>query len=176
MTELKKKAGSAVATSINGGVLTIVVAGFEPIIFDRTRVAECHHATAEMYGWKQRLSDAAAIARDKTTGASATNVEKYNAIRKLSEHYLTGATDWNVKVAASGPRGPQWDDVVIAAICEAYGKSAEVVKAMALTKCGVATPVAYLAAIAATSRVAPIVARLRLEAVEINDEDDPFAE
>lgn len=175
MTELKKKAGSVLSSKMADGILTIVVTGHPPIVFDPAAVAPAHHLTAELYGWKQRLSDAAAIARDTATGMSATTTEKYAAIRRLADHYLNGAVDWNMKTGSSGPRGPQWDSVVIAAICEAYGKTDDVVKAMAVAKCGDTAPVAYLAAIAATAKVAPIVARMRLEAVGVDEEADPFA-
>jgi hypothetical protein len=174
MTELKKKAGSVLSSKIADGILTIAVTGHPPIIFDPAYVAPAHHITAELYGWKQRLSDAAAIARDTTTGMSATTAEKYAAIRRLADHYLNGAVDWNMKTGSAGPRGPQWDAIVIAAICEAYGKTDDVVKAMAVAKCGDTAPVAYLAAIAATAKVAPIVARMRLATVVLDD-SDPFA-
>lgn len=56
---------------------------------------------AEWHGWEQRLRDAAAKPRDVKTGKSATPAEKFNAIKKLAEHYLSGGKEWNLRT------GPQ---------------------------------------------------------------------
>jgi hypothetical protein len=177
MAELKKRNGSAIASKIEGGVLTVAVRGFPEIVFDRTRVADCHHLHAEMYGWKQRLCDAGALQRDKATGKSPTDEEKYNEIRRLADHYLSGAEEWAMR-GATGPRGPQLDPIILQAVGEAYGRTLDVVRAMVETKArekGI-KPAEYLAKIGEGTTVKPIVERLRAAALaSIEIEDDPFA-
>lgn len=60
---------------------------------------------AETHGWKQRISDAAAIPCDPETGKPATPTEKFLAMQALVAHYESGTADWSRRAEATGPRG-----------------------------------------------------------------------
>ena len=62
---------------------------------DLVKVHADNRERAMMHGFVQRISDAAAMARDAKTGASATPQEKFEAMRRLVEHYVSGAESWS---------------------------------------------------------------------------------
>lgn len=84
------KANAIVGTTIEGGVLTLTVAGFPPIVVNSEWLHPNIQLGAMMRGLKQRLENAAAIERDRETGRPATPQEKYEAIRKLADWVATG--------------------------------------------------------------------------------------
>ena len=73
--------------------------------FDPQLCDESVRKFAEWHGWEQRLRDAAAKPRDEKTGKSASPAEKFAAIRKLAEHYLSGAKEWNLRTGPSAGAG-----------------------------------------------------------------------
>ena len=177
--ELKFKGEKAVVgTATEGKKLQVGVRGFPTmtIDLDDLRLSPEVMAAAAINGFRQRLMDAAAIKRDTTTGLSVSPAEKDAAIRKLYDHYMSGTTEWELSRGAAGPR---MDPLVVRALCEAFGKAEDVVRAMIEAKAlekGL-KPSEYCAAMAELGRVKPIVARLRAEAISaIEVEDDPFAE
>ena len=74
----------------------------EELRFDPSLCSAKVRKHAEWHGWEQRLRDAAAKPRDLKTGKSAKPEEKFAAIRKLAEWYLSGAEQWNLN---RGPGG-----------------------------------------------------------------------
>lgn len=126
MSVEKKRAGAilsvkrVVSESLGGEVLEFTLHGeakdgetipvLDRLYFDpRKASAECR-AHAEWHGWEQRLRDAAAKPRDQKTGKSATPAEKFAAVRKLAEHYLAGAKEWNLRSGAAAGTGRESDD------------------------------------------------------------------
>jgi hypothetical protein len=77
---------------------------------------------AMIQGFKTRISNAAALSRDTATGQSATPADKWAGVRKLAEHYNSGAAEWNIARGAAEARGPS-DDVlmIVRAIAEVQG-------------------------------------------------------
>lgn len=177
--ELKFKGEKAtVGTATAGRLLRVGVKGFEVMTIDLgdPRLSPEVVAAAAINGFRQRLMDAAAIKRDTTTGLSVSPAEKDAAIRKLYDHYMSGTTEWELSRGAVGAR---MDPLVVRALCEAFGKAEDVVRAMIEAKAAEKglKPSEYCAAMAELGRVKPIVARLRAEAISaIEVEDDPFAE
>jgi len=52
---------------------------------------------ATLHGLKQRISDKAAIPRDTATGLSATPQQKFDAMKALADHYMTGTDQWDLR-------------------------------------------------------------------------------
>jgi hypothetical protein len=76
------------------GNLIASVAGFPDILFDRSKASlECRHF-AELKGWKFTLEDAAAKSRTEANGFKPSAEEKYNAIKAIADHYMSGVTTW----------------------------------------------------------------------------------
>lgn len=177
--ELKFKGEKAVVgTATEGRKLVVGVKGFAPMMIDLddTRLSPEVMAAAAINGFRQRLMDAAALKRDTTTGLSVSPAEKDAAIRKLYDHYLSGTTEWELQRGAAGPR---MDPLVVRALCEAFDKSEDVVRAMIEAKSsekGI-KPSEYCAAMAGLGKVKPIVERLRAEALEgVVVDEDPFGD
>jgi len=180
-TELKFKGENGIiGTSYNDdGSFTIGVKGHAPMTIRAEDLTPEVRAIAIMKGMGARLIDAGAIARNTTTGLSATPAEKDAAIRALFLHYTGGATEWNIARAA-GPRGTSLDSLALQAVGEAYGKDVDVVRAMVKTKAEeYAIPQAqYLAKLTTGALVAPIYKRLTEEAlakVTVDVDANPFA-
>jgi hypothetical protein len=93
--------------------LIINVIGAGEVHFCPSRAAQICRDYAEIHGWTQRLSNAAAIPKDKVTGAAATAAQKYEAIVRLRDHYESGTDDWDL---TARPRGPQFDQWTVRAV------------------------------------------------------------
>lgn len=76
-------------------VITWQVKDAGELRLDLGKVHADNRERAMMHGFVQRISDAAAMARDAKTGASATPQEKFEAMRRLVEHYVSGAESWS---------------------------------------------------------------------------------
>lgn len=86
----------AVSAESFGNVLTVTFADGRVIELDAAKVADDIRQQATMHGFKQKLLDAAAIARNTITGASASLEDKFNAVAEVYER-LTRADNpsWN---------------------------------------------------------------------------------
>jgi hypothetical protein len=102
----KPKANSVISARLDGETIVFQVRGKSaepdkpgPIVgetkLDLTKVATGLHRRAEIHGWIQRISDAAAISRDPKTGQPATAGTKLEAMSRLVDHYMTGSADWS---------------------------------------------------------------------------------
>ena len=175
--ELKFKGEKAVVgTACEGGTLLVGVRGFPvmTINVDDLRISPEVRQAAMLNGFRQRLMDAAALKRDTATGASMTPQEKDAAIRRLYDHYLSGTTEWELQRGAQAPR---MDPLVVRAICEAFGKTEDIVRSMIEAKAAEKglKPAEYCAAMGGLGKVKPIVERLRAESLAaIEVEDEPF--
>ena len=175
--ELKFKGEKAVVgTATDGRKLLVGVRGF-PVMevdLDDPRLSREVREAAEINGFRQRLMDAAALKRDTTTGLSITPQEKDAAIRRLYDHYMSGTTEWELQRGAQAPR---MDPLVVRAICEAFGKSEDIVRSMIEAKAAEKglKPAEYCAAMGGLGKVKPIVERLRAESLAaIEVEEEPF--
>ena len=72
-------------------------------------------------GYKQKIGDCAAISRNPDTGASATEGDKFAAMREMIEH-LNANVGWNR--TGGGKKVVVKEDLtdLVAAVCAAYGK------------------------------------------------------
>lgn len=106
---MKMKANGTIATSplvIDGQTVGLVfdVKNAGRIEFDMRTVHPAMIEQAARHGFKQRISDGAAMARDQKTGLPATEAEKFDAMQRLADHYQSGAEQWGL-VATQGARG-----------------------------------------------------------------------
>ena len=99
----KRKSNSVVTVArLPDGMLSFDVLGAGKITFDPAKAHPDMRAYAELHGWEQRLRDRAAIGRDGDTGASATPQDKFDAIKELADHYMSGAADWSMRGEGGG--------------------------------------------------------------------------
>jgi hypothetical protein len=96
----KPRANSVVSTRIWQGKLHFAVLGAGEVIFDLDKWSMENRSRAMYHGAEQRGRDAAALLRNTDTGKSASPQDKLNAIQRLADHYNSGTTEWNIKVAA----------------------------------------------------------------------------
>lgn len=167
--QTKPKANSVITSRLapEGGAIIFTVRDVGELTLDLSRIAQANRQRAEVHGWVQRISDAAAIPFNKEEGRYATAQEKFEAMAALVEHYHGGGVEWARRATGGGaPRVTSEDLLILRAVAEVQGCEVatmrERVRAMA-EKRGV-TQRAYLSAILAKSAdVKAVVERLRAE-------------
>jgi hypothetical protein len=93
---MKPKSNSVVTVQqTEAGEILVQVLGAGVVTFDPTKASEKVRAHAAFHGFKQRLSDAAAMSRDPENGAAATPADKMAAIKELADWYMTGTEEWS---------------------------------------------------------------------------------
>lgn len=104
-TAQNKKLATAVAATIAGPILTLKFANDSILTIDANALTPDIQQQAMMHGLKQKLIDAAAIARDPETGRTATIDDKYNAVYEVYQR-ITAAegSTWN-KARGNGEGG-----------------------------------------------------------------------
>lgn len=123
----KKRVNSIITVSRFDNKLTFAFAGVGQFTFDPDRVSAENRARAMMHGFEQRIRDAAALSVDRETGRSATPQAKHDAALRIAEHLMSGATEWNMRVAAN----PGLDaGLTLTAMMRALGKSLDEVEAI----------------------------------------------
>ena len=91
------KSNSVINTQVNESIRTIEfsVVGAGSVTLHLERVSQANLDRATFHGFKQRISDAAALSRDETSGKPASPGEKLAAMRELVEFYESGSADWS---------------------------------------------------------------------------------
>jgi hypothetical protein len=98
----KKRANSVVSVAINGGSMVFSVLGMPDLILNTEKLHSDIRERAMFHGFKQRVSDAAAIPADMQTGKPASPSEKWEAMKAIVDHLNSGASEWNIKRAEGG--------------------------------------------------------------------------
>lgn len=164
-----KKASSVITTDIFGSVLTLTFPTIgETLEIDTTKLADDIIKQAVLHGLKQKLVDAAAIARNPDTGRSPTAQDKFDAVKEVFDR-LTHATNpqWNkTRVAGEGLSGA---GLLIRALMEMTGKSRSEIEEFLEPKTK-----EQRAALKKNPKVAAIIARLQSSKDE--DTDDMLSE
>lgn len=122
------KANSIITTVIDEAneTLTITVKGIPtPIVLALADVHEDNVRYGALHGFKQRLVDNAALGRDKTTGASASPQEKWDAINQIRDHYASGSPDWNLRRGTGTSGG-----IVLQALARVQGTDVATITAL----------------------------------------------
>lgn len=172
MTERKAKSNSVITTAVtpSGMIEFTILKGNEDgtnavLRLDPTAVSDANRIRAMRHGFIQKVSDRAALDRNKTTGQAATPAEKLTAMKSLVDHLASGSEDWSPARAEGKARVDQLDPVVIAAVCEVTGKDEATIRALIASgaeKAKVSKAV-YLAVLGAGKKVKPVVERMNLE-------------
>lgn len=118
---MKPKSNSVVTVAqTEAGMILVTVLNAGVVEFDPSKAHASNRKHAEFHGWKQRLSDAAAMSRDPANGAAATPKEKMEAIAELAEHYMSGSEEWSRAGGGGGAKS-----LTIEAIARVQGISYE---------------------------------------------------
>lgn len=104
-----KRANWTIAHKLDFAAMTITwqVKGAGALTLDVSKVNQVNKERAMLHGFVQRISDAAAMARDSKTGASATPQEKFAAMQRLVEHYQSGSEGWSPARSSEGVGRPK---------------------------------------------------------------------
>lgn len=89
-----------ISADTSTGLLVIKTIGCAELVINPSDLSSTIRAQAILHGLKQKIVDAAAIARDTDTGRSATAVEKHAAMKDVMERLLAGS--WNAIATGSG--------------------------------------------------------------------------
>lgn len=172
--QTKPKANSVVTSAFDPAAqtLTFRVLGAGEATLDFKRVSPAVMERFRVQGANQRCANAAALEHDKTSGLAATPEQKFAGVKKLVDHYNTGTDEYS---PARAETTIGLDPLLLAALAEAIGKDVPAARAMVEKKAEAhkVTQRAYLARMAQSEKVAPIVTRMR--AAEASD-IDPDAE
>jgi hypothetical protein len=123
----------AAAVNPDAATLTLTFSDGRTLSLDATQLSESIVMEATLHGLKQKLVDAAAIARDPETGRSATLSDKYEAVKEVFDRIVSPTGTWNkIRSAGEAPVG----GLFVRALMQLGGKSrAEVTTSLeALTK------------------------------------------
>lgn len=113
MNETKRT--PAIAVEIDEAVMVLTFATGHTLEINGDTLSSELQRIAMMHGLKQKLVDAAAIARNPDTGRSATIEDKYNAVKTVYDRLLAGL--WN---APRGEGGSGTGGLLFRALCKMY--------------------------------------------------------
>lgn len=160
------KAVPTIEATIEGSVLMLTFSHGESLTLDSTTLSVEITAQARMHGLKQKLVDAAAIARNTTTGKSATVEDKFLAVREVYDRLLAG--HWNKPKGEPGAgKGKREREVLIMAVARLRGVAVGETRAWIEERSD-----AERTALAANPRVAALMAEIRAEQTRVDPSID----
>ena len=124
---------------------------------------------AALHGFKQRIGDMAALSRNPDSGKPATPSDKFDAIQRGVEHYMSGTKEWNLRAAGERTSGEL--GMLARAIAELKSKDVAEVRDWLKSKSD-----AERKALAIAPAIKPIMDRMREEAAAPIEADDMLAE
>jgi len=128
----KPKSNSVITSNVIDGKLVIAVNGHANLVVDPTMLSAPVRERALFHGLNARIIDAAAKSRDSATGKPAPTVDKYNAMKALVEHYISGSEDWSPK---RSERTGSTDSLLTRCLGELFpNKSADELRAFVTSK------------------------------------------
>lgn len=96
MSKVKSNSVIQTAIDVEARTITFRVLGVEnAITLNLNNVHAANVDYAAFHGFKQRISDKAALPCDEVTGRSASPQEKFDAMAELVDYYTTGAEGWS---------------------------------------------------------------------------------
>jgi len=116
----------AISADIVGTRLNIMFADGRVIELEASELNAEMQEYAMMHGLKQKLVDAGAIARNTTTGKSASLDDKYEAIKEVADRITSAAPTWNKARAEGTSNG---GGLLKRALMEMTGKTAAAIEA-----------------------------------------------
>lgn len=119
----------AVSTDIFNSTLTLNFSNGKELAIDLNKLAPAIQLQAGLHGLKQKLVDAAAIARDTTTGKEASIDDKYLAVKAVYDRLTSAdAPSWNA-IREGGNGASHTGGLFLRAMCAITRKTPEVMKA-----------------------------------------------
>src|SRR5271155_722130 len=117
----KPKSNSTITHEVDGSTITWTVLGAGSVALDLSRLSADVARRAMVHGMIQRVSDGAALSRqDPETGAIVPAEEfarmKLASMSRIVEHYMSGASEWNLRTGAVRESG----GLLVAVLVEAY--------------------------------------------------------
>lgn len=167
----KKRVNSIITVTRWDNKLKFAFTGVGDFTFDPDKVSAENRARAMVHGFEQRVRDAAALSVDRDTGKSATAQAKFDAAKRIADHLMSGATEWNLKPAATGGLDA---GLVIMAIMRVFRKSldeAETVIATTMSKKGIERAAA-LKLWANSKQVAAAMLEIKTERLNTTEDAD----
>lgn len=118
----KPKVNSVVTHTLDEetNILTFTVRGVGSFPFDPMKAHENVQNRAAIHGFVQRIADGAALSRDTTTGQPASALDKFNAMKRIAEHYETGVDQWRL---TAGDGAAREGSIVLRALAAIQGGS-----------------------------------------------------
>lgn len=101
------------------GILALAFSNGQKIQLHVSEMPDAVRAMATLHGFKQKLVDAAAIARDPATGKSATIRQKYEAVKTVYDRLMSG--EWN----AERGDGTSGAGLLFQALCRLYPQKSQ---------------------------------------------------
>jgi hypothetical protein len=163
----------AIAAEVVENTLVIEFGNGKNLVIDPAHLSLNIRHAATLHGLKQKLVDAAAIARDTTTGLSATMEDKYNAVMEVYER-ITNADSptWNKVREAGTGGGSGANGVLLRALMQLTGKTKDEIEAFLDEKTK-----EQKAALRSNPKVATIIAELqRAKIADSIDTDELLGE
>lgn len=167
----KKRVNSIITVTRWDNKLKFAFTGVGDFTFDPDKVSAENRARAMIHGFEQRVRDAAALSVDRDTGKSATAQAKFDAAKRIADHLMSGATEWNIKPAATGGLDA---GLVIMAIMRVFKKTldeAETVIATTMSKKGIERAAA-LKLWANSKQVAAAMLEIKTERLNTTEDAD----
>lgn len=158
-------------TQNDDGTQTFKV-GAQSIVFHPDMVDATLRTRAELHGWKQRISDKAALSRDPKTGKPATWEEKFAAVSAIIAHYESGTDKWEMERTGGGGGGRSDASYILQALANVQGVELKTMServASNAEKRGISVET-YLKKVATSPAVAEEVARIKHGESEDADE------
>lgn len=160
--DVKRTPAVAVEIDENLGGLTLTFANGQELRLEARMINQLVGAHALMHGLKQKLVDAAAIARNPDTGRSATVEDKYEAVKTVYDRLLTGL--WN---APRGEGGTGTGGLLFRALVRMYPSKTPA----ALREFLAGKTASEQAALRKNPRVAAIIEEIKAEDADGEGED-----
>lgn len=116
-----------IAANVEDGALVIEFSNGETLRVEPGMLSEEIRNAAMLHGLKQKLVDAAAIARNTDTGLSATVADKIAAVREVHKRITSPDGTWN-KVREGGTGTGGSNSLLLRALMQYTGKPKEAIE------------------------------------------------
>jgi hypothetical protein len=91
----------------NAQAVTFTFEGLAPVTLSMSDVTPANATYAMLHGFAARIGDNAAIQKSAENNFTVTEAMRREAVLELVNHYTSGSTDWNLKVAErKAPQNP----------------------------------------------------------------------
>ena len=153
-----------ISIEVLGATITATFSNGKILSLDASELSADIRHEAMMHGLKQKMGDASAIARNTTTGASASVQDKFDAMAEVVERITSEGGTWT-KVREGGAGGGS--SLLQRALMELTGKTREAIAEFLEEKSK-----EEKAALKNNPRVAAIIARLQAATVNKGIDSD----